>query len=378
MVLAHCHKMLAEIPASREGNPVGWLITLLVAEKDRTIFAFLFGVSFAVMMRRIEARHLPVVPLFLRRLFVLYLIGCVAEVFTRFTILRDYAWWGIPLLFLRGQPTRSLLAFAIICAAAFAIRDGVDTAYSVINNGLAATRTTQVAQQRDWDAETTAGKNLQNGNDYGPVILGRVHLLFDDIVSAKRLLPGLYLALFILGLLAVRHGILDDPKRHRRLIVGLMATGLACWAIAWWLLPLVPADLGTPRIAGRLRAGLGLVDEQFLAFTYIGAVALLLAYRPNLAAAGAPLGWVGRMALTNYLLHIAVIEYACASHGLNLRLTPTEELLAAGLLFGALALFSWFWLRRFRYGPVEWVWRSLTYWQPQPLRLAEAAAEKGE
>ena len=137
-------------------------------------------------------------------------------------------------------------------------------------------------------------------------------------------------------------------------------------------MPLLPDGWPTPRIGFRLQSGLGLLDEQFLAFAWIGLVTLALAYRPDWSTPLAPLGWVGRMALTNYVLHAVVIEFCCAAYGLNLQLGPLAELMAAALLFGFLAAFSRLWLGRFRYGPLEWVWRSLTYWEPQPMRLARS------
>lgn len=373
MVLAHAHKMLAAVPADWAANPVGSFIMLAVAEKDRAIFAFLFGVSFAVMMKRLEAKGLPVVPIFLRRLLALYAIGFVVEALTRFTILREYAWWGLALLFLRTLPTRTLLLVALLSASAFAIRDLADTAYAIATHGLADTVAAQTARQEAWLSTLQAGKDLLTVPDYGVVTATRVRAMLVDMVSLHHFTPNLYLGLFILGLLAVRHGIFAEPKRHLRLIIGLMTAGLTCWVLGWWLLPKIPLDVVTIRVAYRLRGGLGLVDEQFLAFTYIGAVTLLLAYRPNLERAGSMLGWVGRMALTNYLLQAAVIEWTCAAYGWNLRVSPLGELVVAVALFGLMAGLSRWWLSKFRYGPVEWLWRCLTYWQWQPLRLPATA-----
>lgn len=370
MVLVHCHEMMGEaVGTSVGGNAVGGIINLVVTDKSRTAFAFLFGVSFAVMMRRLEARELPVVAIFMRRLAILYLIGLATEILTRFSILREYAWWGIALLFLRTYPTRTLLIVALISTAAVSIRDLVDSGHAIMTTGLEATRTAQIAQQAAWDETLRATEASLNGSDYAAVTAVRAKLVWSDIISVYRLTPNLYLTLFILGFLAVRHGIFDDPKRHQRLILAAMALGLACWAAAEWLLPRVPADFATPRIALRLQSGLGVVNAQFLAFTYIGGLTLLLAYRRGCQTTLAAFGWVGKMALTNYLLHIVVIEYACAAYGLNLRLAPYEELIAGVIIFGVLVLLSRFWLDRFRYGPLEWAWRSLTYWRRQPLRI---------
>lgn len=367
MILAHCHKMMAAVPASLAENPVGWIVVMFVAEKDRAIFAFLFGVSFAVMMRRIEARNLPVVPIFLRRLAVLYAIGFFVEAFTRFHILREYAFWGVALLFLRNHPTRTLLWVAALSAAAFSIRDLADSCYSIATHGMEATVTQEAGQLQTWQAAVAEREHLLAQPHYAEVVRLRVGSMLADLVGLQWLIPGVYLALFILGLLAIRHGIFTETLKHRRLLIGGGLAGMLCWIIARWVLPLVPADLITPRIGYRLSSGLGLLDEQFLAFTWIGAVTLLLALRPALAGFASTLGWVGRMALTNYILHAAVIEFACASYGLNLKFGMIAGLLFAAALFLILALLSKVWLTRFRYGPIEWAWRSLTYWQLQPI-----------
>lgn len=372
MILAHCHKMLAAVPASLSENPIGWFTLRFVAEKDRAIFAFLFGVSFVVMMRSLEKRGLPVTPIFLRRLLVLYLIGFAVELLTRFHILREYALWGVALLFLRNYPTRTLLVVAALSAAAFSIRDLTDSSLAVATHGFDTTVAEETVSQHQWSEAQRQRDELLVSSDYAAVIQTRLSFMLGDLVSMQRLTPGIYLALFIFGLLAVRHGIFSQTLQHRRLLLAASALGALCWVAGWWLLPLLPDAWPTPRIAFRLQSGLGLLDEQFLAFTWIGLITLGLAYRPGWSTTMAPLGWVGRMALTNYVLHAAIIEFCCAAYGLNLRLGPLAELTGAVLLFGLLAVFSRLWLGRFRYGPLEWVWRSLTYWQPQPMRLARS------
>jgi uncharacterized protein len=84
----------------------------------------------------------------------------------------------------------------------------------------------------------------------------------------------------------------------------------------------------------------------------------------------APLGQVGRMALTNYVLQSVLCSFIFNGYGLGLY----EKVGAAGLLGFTLVIFifqiwlSNWWLVRFQFGPLEWVWRSLTYLQKQPFR----------
>ena len=84
----------------------------------------------------------------------------------------------------------------------------------------------------------------------------------------------------------------------------------------------------------------------------------------------AAVGLAGRMALTNYMLQVAVLDWIVSGYGLSLRVRPVFGMLGAGLLFRAEVALSRWWLARYRYGPLEWVWRSLTYGKRQPMRRA--------
>jgi len=128
--------------------------------------------------------------------------------------------------------------------------------------------------------------------------------------------------------------------------------------------------MGSPRATWPLEFGLGLVQEQWLCLTYIGAVVLLLAYRTQWTTRLTIFGQAGRMAFTNYFLQIIVIDLLASGYGLGLKLRPLLYLPATLALFGAEAALSRWWLARHRYGPLEWVWRSVTYARWQPWRIA--------
>jgi len=190
------------------------------------------------------------------------------------------------------------------------------------------------------------------------------------------LLPASNLTLFILGLLAVRHGVLEAPKRHVRLIVGWMTFGTLSWALSWTVLRALPE---VP-IAGAdwpIKFGLGLLQDQWLCFAYVGGVVLLLAYRPQWTARLRMFGEAGRMGLTNYLMQALMFDVLGASYGFGVRLRPYAIVVAAPAMFIAMALLSRAWLARFRYGPAEWLWRSVTYARLQPLRRTGSVQARG-
>ena len=98
---------------------------------------------------------------------------------------------------------------------------------------------------------------------------------------------------------------------------------------------------------------------------------ILIVKSPNLTKMAWPLARVGQMALSNYLLQTLLCTSLFYGHGLGQfgnfpRVEQIITVLAASLLQ---LIFSCLWLRYFRFGPFEWLWRSLTYWQRQPLSI---------
>jgi uncharacterized protein len=112
---------------------------------------------------------------------------------------------------------------------------------------------------------------------------------------------------------------------------------------------------------------------MWLTFTYMGIVLLLVAHdRRWLSRLGA-FAWTGRMALTNYMIQIAILDVLFSNYAFHARLGPLQALGAGLVLFGADAVLCRWWLARFRFGPLEWLWRSITYGRPQPWRTATPA-----
>ena len=138
-------------------------------------------------------------------------------------------------------------------------------------------------------------------------------------------LPGATLALFIVGLLLVRHRVFEEPLAHRGVLAGLAAFGVVSWLVSNWMLP-----------------GLALLlRDQWLTFTYVPGGPALLAWRPPIADRLRGCAMAGRMALTNYLLQIAVLDLLFAGYAIGLRrIRPVWGLTAALGCFLAEVAFS--------------------------------------
>ena len=96
------------------------------------------------------------------------------------------------------------------------------------------------------------------------------------------------------------------------------------------------------------------------------------ARRPRLTR---PVAALGRMALSNYLGQslIASLLFNGSGLGWDGQVTPGEALLIGLVIYGAQLVLSTLWLRAFRFGPLEWLWRSWTYGRWQPLRAGRAS-----
>jgi len=359
MILVHFHqKMRIEVTGIED--LIGWGVWVLVEQKAWGTFAFLFGVGFAVLLRRLEARGALILPIYLRRLATLAVFGLIAEVGFGFQILLEYACWGLALLVIRRWSTRALL----IAAALSACGRPVAAELSSLHAWWAGV-TLPPAGSSSYQQVVEAAARYSN---YANVVSARWAFFLGSLPHTWRdVLPDVNLALFILGLLAVRYRVLDEPKRHLWLIVRWMALGAFAWATGWLVLSRLPST-GIPGAGEPLAYGFGIVQDQWLCLTYIGAVVLLLAYRPAWTQRLALFGRAGRMALTNYMLQAMVLDVLASRYGFGLKLRPYVYVVAAALLFAIEAAFSSIWLKHYRFGPLEWLWRTVTYARRQPLR----------
>jgi uncharacterized protein len=367
MILVHVHQHLERSTTGLE-DLISWIIWVGVEQKSWATFALLFGIGFAIQLRRMEKRGVRVTPVYLRRLLGLALFGIVAYVCFGFRILLDYAFWGVPLLFMRRWSTRSLLLAALISASAQSlVYFGIGT-YQWVTLGRSAADSAAEARGARIGQARAELKAAEQQPAYGVLVRARLDAMRADYLNWRLLVPGANLTLFILGYLALRHGVIDTPQRHTRLIVVAMALGLLSWAV-WWLVLRNLQITGAPRtLAAELQSGLGIVYEQWLAFFYVGGLILLLAHRPIWEQRFAPMGLAGRMALTNYFIQIALLDLLSSGYGLHLQVRATLVPMLAATIFGLEVAISRFWLRRFRLGPAEWLWRSFTYGAAQPLR----------
>ena len=348
------------------------IIELFVDGRMYTMFAMLFGVGFAVQLHRAHARGERFTARYLRRLAALAVFGFIAEGIFGYNVLLGYAVWGIPLLFVRRWPVRALVVLAVLCASSLPV-------YNIARRavvGAAAFDARNKANNARFRAALTRSRQADTARAWRTVVTERVRFM-PAFHRQWSLFPSGSFTLILLGFLGYRLGLFDHPEQHRRLIVALMIFGVASWAVATWVFPIGGPPRPTPNdsvadVATTIaRAnGFRLIRGAWLAFTYIGAMLLLVAHSRESLRRLSAFAWAGRMALTNYMTQVILLDTLFTPHGFDLPVAPLMGPVYAVTLFAAQAAFSKWWLARYRFGPLEWVWRSVTYWQWQPLRIA--------
>ena len=334
------------------------LIWRLVESKSHGTFALLFGAGFAIQLRRAESRNRPFTAIYLRRLAVLALFGVAAHAFFGFNVLLGYAVWGVPLLLIRNWSTRALVVTACLSAASVGLYHLAYQRYLSLHGGPQAVEAVYEAARAAATTVNGARQAAERQESFTTLLAARLAHMAWFYRQPFFFMPGATLALFITGLLLVRHRVFENPLAHARVLGFLAAFGIISWLAANWLLErwgVEPLFL--------------IFRDQWLTFTYVSATLLLLARWPRLTSRLAPVANAGRLALTNYLLQIATLDLLFSGYAIGLgQIRPVAGFGLALACFGIEVGFSTLWLARFQFGPGEWLWRTLTYGHMPPLR----------
>jgi uncharacterized protein len=288
-------------------------VQLLFYERFYPIFSILFGIGFGIFLQRAAGRTARPRLVLARRLVILLLIGAVHFLFHPGEALTAYAIAGlIVLLPLSFAGGRTALVVAVVLLF--------------------------------------VGAQLVVG--FGPI-------------------PGLLALGYALAALGVPAGLGRHPGR-----IAIAFAVCAAVAGAWIVLTLRGTDLPFVNVTGGPGGGVSLLGPLAGIATGLAyCCGLLLVLRtPVGPALSAVLSPMGRMALTNYLSATVLFLLAGPALGID----GTEDLpRIAGLTVAVVvvqAVWSVLWLRSFRYGPAEWAWRCLTWWQRAPIRRAPAGS----
>ncbi len=369
-----------------------WIMSHVVFDqKFMSIFAMLFGAGIILMMERAEARGADFGPFYFRRQFWLLAIGLLHLVFVWLgDILSYYAIVSFVVYFARRLPVRLLVAIACILLPVPLL---ISYAYSFHFETL-------LAEVPALEASLAAGESLspdaaaryEEWQNTRPLLMPSVDDLAEELRAhtgsyadavqyrIEHSLPMLLTAvpffivwrvggLMLLGMAMMRTGLLSANRPdsvYRRMILAGYGIGLPLTISSAWLSFATGFD---PVINLRYGSVLNYVGSILVAFGHIGVV-MLVAKRGIARSITARLEAVGRMALTSYLLQSLIMTSLFYGYALGLygSLDRRGQMLVVIAVLVLQIVVSPWWLRRFRFGPAEWLWRTLTYGRAQRMR----------
>ncbi len=350
-------------------------ILLFAQGKFYTIFSILFGFGLAIQLERFRDRGMSFGNFWVRRMLVLMGIGLIHGLFLWYgDILLWYSLGGLVLFLFRTAKPLTLKIWAVVLLSIPLLLMAAVTLLVILSETVpdAAEAMDQQFEQQAASLESA----LELARERYPVA-GLAETVQLNIAQWNQIagfvlfmLPNV-VGMFVIGLLFARQRLFHDTAAHlpriRRTLV--------------WLIPLAIVTNGSvallyEQFSSIVPTGMSLVLQVVSTLgslsgclTYI--FLLLLAYHsPRTHRFVAPIGAVGRMALTNYLTHSLVFTTLANGYGAGLygRVSLFAGLLLTLATFMVQIALSNAWLRRFRFGPLEWLWRSLTYGKFQPLR----------
>ena len=350
------------------------VVTVLAQGKFVTLFSFLFGWGFAMQLQRAERRGAVAgfPRLFLRRLLFLGLIGSAHIVLlSEGDILLLYAIVGMLLVPLRHARAEVLLRWAIVIVAASAAICALLVGSLALGRAFSAAEMAQVDVElaeeirREAQAVTAAYLDPAFLHEVASRLATYGRNAWILLVSSPTVL-----AMFLLGFVVGRRDLARRVADHQVLLRRVCAWGLGIG------LPLaLLVGVGVSRLPT-----LSALQAFWFNAAAVGPV-LAIAYCAGLALLWQRAAWrrwlrpwaaLGKLALTNYLLQSLIATFLFYGFGLGLarRVSPAAALLITVGILAAQLLISGWWVRRYRFGPAEWLWRALTYRHAPPMRRA--------
>ena len=369
-----------------------WFFThVFFDQKFMSIFSMLYGAGLVMMMDRAEARGATFAPVFFRRSAWLVVLGLLHAYFIWFgDILFHYALMGMAVFLLRKALPVTLIIVACAMlpvallfnfAGSFYIEElqGDVAGIQQRQEQGATLNTNEQRKMEEWqtvrpvfapsDEDIAADVAAYRGSYVDALVQRAPFVAFMQINLTLVFVVWRVGGLMLLGMALMKLGILSGQRSTRfyrtMALVGYGA-GLPLVILSALLLEAQRFD---PLYVSRFGGIPNYFGSILVAFGHIAAV-MLLARSGALRAIVDRFAAAGRMALSNYLAQSVVMTTLFYGYGLGLYADVPrvwQQVLVVALVGLQLLVSDW-WLKHFRFGPVEWLWRSLTYGQRQPMR----------
>jgi uncharacterized protein len=330
---------------------------IFINNKFITLFAILFGYGFGVVIERLSAKGINQTNFFLRRMWWLFLFGITHLCFFAGEILHFYALTGIFLLLFRNVKPHTLLklAFIFIFMATWVVRYFQKF----------------IIPEYFTDADLLQFyETIKNGSilDILSANFSYYQKIFiHQLVNIRDFFD--ILGKFLIGYYILRKQVLIHLQEHFPLIKKVWRWSIPFAALAILLYILYEAKITNEKITDYILYPVRRVGVLATSLFYATSIIILYLNHKWVKVFDA-FRYVGSMSLTNYVTHTIIYLLVLSGIGLGkLGIWPLSILwIIAAILYAIQVIFSRWWLSRFRYGPVEWIWRQLAYRKRLPIR----------
>ncbi|MCT1578684.1 DUF418 domain-containing protein [Oceanobacillus kimchii] len=341
-----------EVWTSKMDTLILFIIDVFFQASFYTLFSILFGFGIQLQKDRLVEKGISVNRFFIRRLAFLTIIGLIHAIgIWHGDILFTYGVVGFLLLIYFNVKARTIKVNIISLLGVFVglftllmyqVRDYLDTPnqgfiIQAINNYSSA------SFSRIWE---------QNLHDW-QLSNGGINILF---------LAGVILPMFLIGMYAARKKWFHQPEKYQQNLTMIWISSF----IGFIILKLGPYLFGNPSWFSYVQDNIGGAAS---AIFYVTSITLLWKqgwFRQLMV----PLQAVGKMAMTNYLCQSIISFWLFYGVGFGLygKVDPLIQLILVLVIFILQMIGSMWWMKNFRFGPFEWLWRTLTYGKRQPFR----------
>lgn len=342
--------------------------------KFYTLFSLLFGYGFWIFMNK-QLESGSILPIFRRRLFVLLMFG-ILHILLLWAgdILFFYALLGFFLILFRKSSNRKIAIWGTVLVVLPSLLMFIFLGFISLGSMTP-------------EGKSAIDASFQESIDTFKILIENAYQIygsgsFADITAIRvkewlTLLPGMFffypsvLGMFLFGTWAARKGLGQADTTSlgffKKLLPWSLVLGLAGEGLYTWLSQVV--NMSVPTGYSVLATFSHAIGAPALTLFYVSLV-ITLYKKGFLCGLWNVLVPVGRMALTNYLMQSVICTTIFYSYGFGYfgKLNTSEGIILVFIIFIVQIFFSRYWLSRFRFGPMEWLWRRLTYLSPQPMR----------
>jgi len=342
----------ALMPFSEINVIVGPVIDFFFADKSRTLFAFMFGLTFYIQLKSAEHNSRPFQRAFLRRLAILMILGLLhGHLLFGADILRYYAVGGLLLLLIYNWSSKALLIMGFILNIIVPIIATIVSKVFEIN--LFA----------DFPDIMSVNQAYMSTSFWDNFLINHQSAMwrYNWFFLLNFAIPAT--GIFLFGIWMGRRNYLQYPEKHTKILkrFAIFGLGLGFFIQAGNLFFNLAVE--NKWIIGNMPL---LIFRDFIVSTSILLISLgyvstitLLFLRPGWKRFLSILAPAGRMTLTNYVMQSVLlwIIFYGSGFGLYLKIGPSITIFIALALCGLQLAFSYYWLNFFKMGPLEWIWR---------------------